>query len=164
MENTRNNDKDVSRELVIPFSMENLKNAFPELKNLEGRFLHLNFTEWKNKTMKVLEELEEEIKEFIEFASEQLGDKLCYDEYYGDTLCDYCKNLVTSEYPCHCKIYPQMGQKWKGNNKDDPAYLYHPQSFFGWYWCIRICPDFVYNTKGNEIEKKDMDLDMDTDF
>lgn len=141
---TKQDKENTDLEMVIPFSLESIKNVFPTLRNLDGRFQRLFLGELDRKTRKFLKELNQEVEEWVKFAKEEIGNKICYDEYVGDPLCYYCKNLKQGEFGCYCKKYPHMGKKWKKSKKDTPASLTNPQSFTSFYWCIRVCSDFKY--------------------
>lgn len=70
--------------------MRHLKKLFPELRKLEGRFLHLFLGElWGDVTKK--------IEDFAIWARLELGKKKCYDDaYYLDLFArgDYPPRLI----------------------------------------------------------------------
>ena len=140
-------DKKECEGLFIPFTKESLKETFPELRNLDGRFLGLFLYELYTKSNNFLGELERDVEEFIIFAKSEIGDKKCSNNYVSDPLCSYCMYLKYGYDRHYCKKYPQMGETWKGDKDGTPASIKHPASCTSWYWCIRVCPDFKHDMK-----------------
>ena len=114
-------------------SMEKLKEMFPELRNLEGRFLALFLNG-------IVEKIATEIEDWAIWARLELGKIKCFDKYTREVICVKCMNLEGD----YCKGYPNLGQTWDGKGNEN-ATLVHPNTG-EWYWCIRECPNFKPKT------------------
>ncbi len=133
-------------EVFNPFKCEeDFKQAFPSLRNLNGRFLNLKLLWLDEKTKRFMNYLNKTCLEFASFAEEQIGNKKCYDDYTDDIICRICKHLKVhnKEDGYYCEKYPDMGQTWDFYTKKDPANLINSQRIdIRWYWCIKECVDF----------------------
>lgn len=144
-----------SRQVKIDWDVDDLadiKKAFPELRNLEGRFLRL-----------FVGELIEKVKEWSSWANKELGERTCDDTFRTTRtkpfLCDKCKYFTIGTNGSYdggyCKMAPKLGQTWKGDDENTPATLTHPNVGHP-YWHIISCPDYKYE------KKKPIKLEMPT--
>jgi len=110
--------------------IKTLKQTFPELRNLEGRFFRL-----------FLKDLQEKIEDWAIWARLELQGKKCYNTY-RDAICKNCAHFSAGG----CAKYPKLGQIWEGAERAD---LRHPNTD-EWYWCIKECPDFIEKENGEQ--------------
>lgn len=103
-----------------------LKEIFPELRNLEGRFFSLFF-----------EDLNKKVEDWAIWARLELGKKKC-SNIYSEAICENCKHGLQP----WCDKYPQLGQDYEDPTVQGPSFLKHPNTG-EWYWCIKECPDFI---------------------
>jgi len=119
--------------------VELLKQVFPELRNLEGRFFNL-----------FLAEIATKVEKWTKEARIELGKRKCYDTYI-EAICQSCRNY--DEQLSSCKVAPNLGQTWEKSSKGTPANLQHPNTG-QWYWCIRECPDYIEKHSLDDFPRK----------
>jgi len=99
-----------------------LKQAFPQLRNLQGRFFAL-----------FLQQLEREVEDWVRWARKELNGRKCFDGPINWSVCELCRHYEGGS----CRKAPSLGQDFGFGS----AVLKHPNTD-EWYWCFCECPDF----------------------
>jgi len=102
-------------------TVELIKRAFPQLRNLNGIDLYL-----------YLRNTEHRINQFVEGAEKELNGKKCFDNY-ADAICLQCKWFF-------CNDKDMRGGRCC-NVKEDNLIL--TSGGGEWYFCIKECPNFT---------------------